>query len=138
MVQEAIINDFQMQNFKLISVHEGPDLLSDDATRKLIRQVMGAIAEYDKTMTVLKLRAARERIRARNGKCEGRKGYADVSPEVIAEIKRMRRKRKGTAKLMTYKEIAAELTRQGMKSRMGKQFTAEIVHNILQWNSQSA
>ena len=72
MIQETIINDLQKKGFDLISVVEGDDLLSGDPTRKLVRQVLGAIAEYDETMTVLKLRTARERIRARDGKCEVR------------------------------------------------------------------
>ena len=33
----------------------------------------GAVAEFDKAMTVAKLRGARERKRRKNGKCEGRK-----------------------------------------------------------------
>ena len=55
MVQETIIGDLRKHGFDLISVHE-PDLLQDDPTRKLMRQIMGAIAEYEKTMIVLKLR----------------------------------------------------------------------------------
>lgn len=86
MIQEAIINDLQKKGFDLISVVEGDDLLSDDPTRKLVRQVPGAISEYDKTMTVLKLRTARARIRSRNGKCEGRKGYSEAAPEIVKGI----------------------------------------------------
>jgi hypothetical protein len=36
---------------------------------------MGAIAEYDKKMTLAKLRAARQRIRTKTGRCEGRKPF---------------------------------------------------------------
>ena len=57
MVQETIIGDLRKHGFDLISVAE-PDLLQDDPTRKLMRQIMGAIAEYEKTMIVLKLRGA--------------------------------------------------------------------------------
>lgn len=131
MVQEAIINDFQKSGFNLISAVEGDDLLKDDPTRKLVRQVLGAIAEYDKTMTVLKLRAARERKRIKEGKCEGRKGYIEAAPEVITEIKRLRRKRKGTRR-RTYVEVAEELNREGLKTMTGKLFSGQIVQNILQ------
>ena len=48
-----------------------------------MRQVLGAIAEFDKAMTVAKLRGARERKRAAVGKCEGRKGHLEVRPEVV-------------------------------------------------------
>ena len=55
----------------IISVTDG-DLLENDPTRKLVRQGLGAIAEYDKEMTVQKLRAARNRKKILSGKCEGR------------------------------------------------------------------
>jgi DNA invertase Pin-like site-specific DNA recombinase len=130
MVQEAIISDLQKKGFNLISATEGADLLSQDPTRKLVRQVLGAIAEYDKTM-VLKLRAARERKRAKFGKCEGRKSYTEAMPEVIREIRRLRRKRKGK-KRRTYKMVADELNSQGRLTMTGKVFSWQTVQNILQ------
>ena len=131
MVQEAIISDLQHKGFDLISVTEGEDLLSEDPTRKLVRQVLGAIAEYDKTMTVLKLRAARERKRAKVGKCEGRKSYSEAMPEVIKEIRRLRRKRKGMPR-RTFIKVADELNGNGFKTMTGKPFTGQVVQNILQ------
>lgn len=135
MVQEAIINDFKRQGFKLISAYEGDlitghELLNEDPTRKLIRQVFGAIAEYDKTMIVLKLRAARQRVRAKCGKCEGRKAYAEEAPEIIEEIKKLRRKPRG-AKRLTFIKVADELNRKGFSTLTGKSFTGQIVQNIL-------
>jgi DNA invertase Pin-like site-specific DNA recombinase len=61
MIQETIIGDMRKRGLELISVHE-PDLLQDDPTRTLLRQMIGAIARYEKTMLVLKLRGARNRI----------------------------------------------------------------------------
>ena len=130
MVQEAIISDLQGKGFNLVSVHEGNDLLSGDPTRTLVRQVLGAIAEYDKTMTVMKLRAARERARVARGKCEGRKGYPEAAPEIVQAIKAMRRKRKG-ARQMTCEAIAEELNRQGITTLTGRTFSGQIVRNIL-------
>src|SRR6267154_5125312 len=78
MVQETILGDMRKRGFELISVAE-PDLCSDDPSRKLMRQIMGAIAEYDKSMIVLKLRGARQRMRARGGRCEGAKPYGTHS-----------------------------------------------------------
>lgn len=129
MVQEAIIRDFQKNGFDLISATEGADLLAEDPTRKLVRQVFGAIAEYDKEITVLKLRAARERKRAKVGKCEGRKSIKEVNPETLALIKTLRRKpRGGTRK--TYPKIAAELNAAGHTTVSGKPFTAGNVQQI--------
>jgi DNA invertase Pin-like site-specific DNA recombinase len=130
MVQENIIADFQKQGFDLISATEGTDLLSADPTRKLVRQVLGAIAEYDKSMLVLKLRASRERKRAKVGKCEGRKSYSEAMPEVLKEIRRLRRARKGQPR-RTYNKVAEELNAAGYKSMMGKPFTGSSIQLIL-------
>ena len=68
MIQETIIQDFREHGISLISALEGADLLDNDATRKLVRQILGAIAEYEKTMMVQKLRVARQRKKAKTGK----------------------------------------------------------------------
>lgn len=130
MVQEITIGDLRKHGFNLISVAEGEDLLGEDPTRTLIRQVMGSISQYDKEMTVLKLRAARERKRAKEGKCEGRKGYAEAAPEVLRVVKRLRRKPKGM-KRKSYKAIAEELNRQGILTLMGKAWTGDNVAALL-------
>ena len=43
MIQETIIGDLRRNGFELVSVME-PDLLQDDPSRKLMRQIFGAIA----------------------------------------------------------------------------------------------
>jgi hypothetical protein len=40
-------------------------------------------------MTVAKLRLARDRVRKRDGKCEGRKSHAEERPEVVDLVKRL-------------------------------------------------
>ena len=130
MVQESIIRDFQKHGFSLVSALEGKDLLSDDPTRQLIRQVLGAFSQYEKQMIVAKLKAARDRIKKRIGKCEGRKSYHEAAPEVISEIRRLRRKRK-ELRCMTYSRIADELNRQGTLTVTGKPFTGQNIQNIL-------
>lgn len=132
MVQEAILNDFRKLGVRFISASEGDDLIDGDATRKLVRQIFGAIAEYDKAMLVLKLRAARERKRAREGKCEGRKGYSDTEAgrEIIREVKRLRRKKPG-CKVLSCRTIAGRLNESGRQSLDGKPFSAAVIQRIL-------
>jgi hypothetical protein len=45
----------------------------DTPTAVLVRQVLGAIAQFEKASSVAKLAAARKRKREREGRCEGRK-----------------------------------------------------------------
>jgi hypothetical protein len=46
----------------------------------MMRQIVGSFDQYEKTRLVTKLRGARERIRETQGKCEGRKSYAERDP----------------------------------------------------------
>ena len=69
MVQETIIADMQKHGYTLISVAE-PDLCSTDPSRILVRQIFGAIAQYDRAMIVLKLSGARQRQKIKLGRCE--------------------------------------------------------------------
>jgi len=81
-------------------------------------------------MVVMKLRAARDRKRMLHGKCEGRKGYLEVAPEVIARVKRLRRKPKG-GKRLTCEQVAEELNKQGMRSLGGYPFMSGLIRKIL-------
>lgn len=132
MVQEAIVRDLQKHGYALISTTEGADLAGDDPTRKLIRQIFGAVAEYDKSMLVAKLRAARERKRLKTGRCEGRKGFGETEEEkaVIRRMRALRRKRHGKPS-HTYQEIADILNKDGIKTKAGKEWGKAQVHRIL-------
>ena len=126
MIQETIIGDLRKHGFELISAAE-PDLLKDDPTRKLMRQVFGAIAEYEKTMIVVKLRAARERKRARTGRCEGRKPFG-FYPGENRTIERMRTLRRDGA---GYQRIAEALDSEGLPTRKGSPWQPASVRRIL-------
>jgi len=76
MVQESVIADFQRKDLTLVSVSE-PDLLNGDPSRVLMRQMLRAFFQYEKTLLVAKLRGARQRVKAENGRCEGRNPYGN-------------------------------------------------------------
>jgi len=126
MVQETIIADLRKRGITLISVNE-PDLCGDDPTRKLMRQIMGAIAEYDKAMIVAKLRGARQRMKARTGRCEGSKPFG-VSEHHRLTIERILSLR-GTG--MAVDSIAETLNAEGLKSKTGGRWYGSSVRNVL-------
>lgn len=132
MVQEAIVADFKKHGFNLISAMEGPDLCGDDPTRRLIRQVMGAVAEYDKTMLVAKLRASRERERIKHGKCEGRKGYreSEEGRALIRRIGALRRKPKNGGRRRPWRQIADMLNAEDVLTMDGNPWTLYRVQQI--------
>ncbi len=122
--------DFRKHGFEIVSVHE-PDLCIDDPTRKLMRQIMGAIAEYDKTMLVLKLKAARARIRAKTGRCDGRKpfGYRPGEQKTIARIRELAKRG------LNYTHIAAKLNAESRPTRMGRKWFPATVSRTLREES---
>jgi hypothetical protein len=101
---------------------DGVDLTSsDDPTRRLIRQVLGAVAEFEKNVIVLKLRAARDRKRARGERVEGVKPFGHL-PAERAVVKRMRELRRKPMKgrRMTVAAVAAQLNSEGHRNRAGR------------------
>ena len=73
-VQEFILRDLRKRQITLISTRE-EDLGSSDPTRVLFRQIVGAVASYERSMIEAKLRAARNRKKKLEGRCEGVKPY---------------------------------------------------------------
>jgi DNA invertase Pin-like site-specific DNA recombinase len=104
--------------------------LEDTPTAVLVRQVLGAISEFEKTSLVAKLRGARERKRAVTGKCGGRRSHAEIRPEVVALVRSLRRRRpKGGQRSL--QEIAAELERLGHLNSRGRPFSASAIASML-------
>ena len=68
----------------LIAASAPTFFVEDIPTAVLVRQVLGAVAQFEKATTVAKLAAARKRKRIANGKCEGRKSLAETRPEAVA------------------------------------------------------
>jgi DNA invertase Pin-like site-specific DNA recombinase len=126
MVQEHILADLRRRGVELVSVHE-PDLGSTDPTRVMFRHIMGAIAQYDKSMVVLKLRAARNRKRLTMGRCEGRKPYG-FRPGEQAVLERAKALR---AEGLSFDRIAAQLNADKIKPRTGERWWGKTVNNIL-------
>src|SRR6202008_4382267 len=93
MVQEVGYAMLRERGIDLIAADSPTAFLDDGPTSKLIRQVLGAVAEFDKAMTVAKLRGARERKRREHGKCEGRKSHAERNPELVALAKSLHRQK---------------------------------------------
>jgi hypothetical protein len=71
--------------------------------------VLGAIAQFEKASLVAKLKAARDRKRARDGKCEGRRSHREMNPQLVVLVKRLRRRHPKTGERRSFRAIAAEL-----------------------------
>lgn len=135
MVSEVILQQLRDAGCTVIDCDSGTNLVDeadDDPTRRLIRQVLGAVAEFDRRVTVLKLRAARKRIRARTGRCEGRKPYGSRPNEraVVERIRELHRKPHGEPR-RSLQQIADILNAEGRPTRTGKPWTKQVLHQIV-------
>jgi len=83
-VQETGHRMLKAQGIEIMAVDSPGAFVEDTLTATLVRQVLGAVAQFDKAMTVAKLRLARDRVRKRDGKCEGRKSHLEERPEAVA------------------------------------------------------
>jgi hypothetical protein len=92
-MQEVGHAKLRERGIDLIAADSPGSFIDDTPTAKLVRQALGAISEFDKAMTVAKLRGARERKRREAGKCEGRKSHAERNPELVAQVRQLRRRR---------------------------------------------
>jgi DNA invertase Pin-like site-specific DNA recombinase len=96
MVGEVILQQLTDAGCTVIAADSGTDLTadSDDPTRRLIRQVLDAVAEFDRRVTVMKLRAARQGKLSRGQRCEGRKPFGTFPgvTETMARIRELRGK----------------------------------------------
>ena len=109
-----------------------PDFFMEDTpTAVLVRQVLGAIAQFDKASLVAKLKAARDRKRLATGKCEGRKNHAEMNPELVREAKRLRR-RSPKGHQRSLRDVAAELAKLGFLNQHGVPFAAASVQSMIE------
>ena len=106
--------------------------VGDDPTRRLIRQILGAVSEFEKNILVLKLRAARERMRRRGERVEGVKPYGHF-PAEAAIVRRMRELRRKPAKQArrSLEAVAAQLNAEGHRNRAGRVWSKQLVAHVL-------
>lgn len=132
MVQEVTIANLAKEGITLISVAE-PDLMATEPTRILMRQFMGALAQYEKSQIVLKLRGARMRKRAVEGRCEGRKPFGRDEAERAA-LQRMKALR---ANGLSFEAIAERLNAEEVPTRTGKCWHGVVINRILSTSNRS-
>jgi DNA invertase Pin-like site-specific DNA recombinase len=127
MVQEVGFAMLRDLGIALIAADSPSSFLDDGPTSKLIRQILGAVSEFDKAMTVAKLRGARDRVRRTKGKCEGRKSYAERDPALVA----LAREIKNRGGRVSLRQVATELASKGFTTPSGVAYSASAVASML-------
>lgn len=134
-VGELLLGQLRKLGVQVIDASCGAELTvaDDDPSRKLIRQILGAVSEFDRCCVVAKLAGARRRIRQSEGRCEGRKpfGTREGEADTLRRIRDLARKPKGQDRL-SLANIAAKLNAEGRPTRSGKPWAAGTVRGILE------
>lgn len=108
---------------------DAPDHFTDETpTAVMVRQILGAVSEFEKASLVQKLRKARDRKREETGRCEGRK---PVPTEVVREAKRLRRKNPRTGRILSLRKVAVKLAEMGYVAPSGNPYGPESVKRMV-------
>lgn len=135
MVQETMLDALRRLGVKVIDASAGTDLNdASDPSRVLIRQVMGAVAQWDKNCLVAKLRKARIRVRATKGRCEGRKPFGSRAGEKAAMLRLLEL----AADEASLRHIAETLNAEGHRTRQGKPWSFGTVGRIVKRAAKAA
>lgn len=118
--------------YELIPVDAPTHFTDDTPTAAMVRQILGAVAEFEKAQLVAKLRGARNRASdAKGRRVEGNHGYRVDKPELVKEAKRLARKSPKTGRARSLREIAVELAGLGYVTAKGQPFSASQVQRLI-------
>lgn len=108
---------------------DAPTYFTDPTpTAELVRQILGAVSQFEKANLVLKLRHARKRIRDEKGRCEGRKPVPD---EVVLFAKKLARVPSKDRERLSLRRIAAKLAAAGYTAASGAPYNPNSVRQML-------
>lgn len=135
-VQENIIYDLQEKRKKTIISIKEPDLDSKDITRVLFRQMLSAVAQYERGLITMRMMNGRYKKAERGGYAGGHAAYGYAAKnkelkiekkqaEVIRRIFLMRKKK------MSLREIANLLNAERVKTARSGKWYAGTVKYIL-------
>ena len=135
LVGELLLRALTGLGAQVVAADSGTDLSAsnDDPTRTLIRQVLGAVAEFEKSALVQKLAGARRRVKKANGRCEGVRPFGEL-PGEHASVERLRelaRRPKGRMRPRSLKAIAEIMNCEGLLTRSGRPWAPANVSRIL-------
>jgi DNA invertase Pin-like site-specific DNA recombinase len=138
-VQETGHRMLKDKGIEIIAADSPNAFVDDTPTATFVRQVLGAVAQLDKAMTVAKLRGARDRKRRQAGWCEGGAPLHERYPDAVRMAKRLYRANPVTGKRRSLRKIAKELagaghhnTAQYRGSKVAREFNPGTVKAMIE------
>jgi DNA invertase Pin-like site-specific DNA recombinase len=134
-IAELFFRECKARGVQVFSADSGEELVNatGDPTRTLIRQILGALAEWDKAQICKKLLAGRKRKKLETGRpCGGPKPYGRNEEEnlVIDKIIRLVRRKRHTLEAIAGKLQSQKIPTPGGATRWSR----GIVFNIARAN----
>jgi DNA invertase Pin-like site-specific DNA recombinase len=141
MIQEQLLAEIRRMDAKVFSTSKGEDAYlvddPDDPSRRFIRQVLGAVSEYERAMISLRLRSGRRRKAATGGfaygsppmgfRAEGRELVPDEAEQTaVARILELR----GEGRSL--REIAEVLDGEDIRSKRGGRWHPQTIGRVLE------
>jgi len=125
-VQETGYQALKAKGIELIAADSPDSFVSDTPTAVLIRQILGAVAQFEKTMLVEKLRGARDRKSAKLGRrIEGNPAWKPAPAEHVAIATKLARNG------LSLRAVSAELAAVGYLSPSGRPYGAQSIACML-------
>jgi DNA invertase Pin-like site-specific DNA recombinase len=121
-IQETGYQRLRTLGIVLIAADAPETFTGTSPTATLVRQILGAVSQFEKAMVVARLKAARDRIKAKTGRCDGRK----PAPEGARELARALH-----AQGRSLRAIAAELAAAGYLSPSARPYLPQSVKWML-------
>ena len=139
-LQEQLLADVRRMHAEVFSTstaeasYLGDD--PDDPSRKLIRQVLGAVNEYERAMIALRLRSGRRRKAENGGYAYGSPpyGWRAVGRELVEDAREqtaLRRMRELRADGKSYRDIATVLHDEGHSPKRGNIWHPMTIRQVL-------
>ena len=131
LLQETVVERLRLGGGSVISVSE-PDVDSNEPTRILIRQVLGALSQYEKTLLKARMAAGRKLKAERGGYTAVRHEYVPLESEkkIVARIQVER------AEGATFQAIADGLNADGLHAKLGGRWHRGGIMRVVRRNAQ--
>ena len=122
-VQEVGFRQLRDAGIELIAADSPDSFTHDTPTAVMLRQILGAVAQFEKASLVAKLKGARERKKRETGKCEGRPTSQRVADASVLA-------RKLRSKGLTLREVSERLEKAGHLNEADRPYAAESIWSM--------
>jgi DNA invertase Pin-like site-specific DNA recombinase len=129
-VQETGHRKLRELGIELIAADSPDSFVDDTPTAVMVRQILGAVAQFEKAALVDKLKSARVRARREKGKCEGRKAHVEANPAAVKLAKRLHRASPMTGERMSLRQIGRALADAGFLNEHGEPYHPQSILNM--------